>query len=96
MVRLTLYALSILLLFWLKSTAPALAATSSIECSNGTVTVSTGNNGGICAQEGAVFTCGKLQPDQAGGGCDSVGKASCGNTSGSGSCTIASHSPSSR
>ena len=91
MVRLTLYALSIPLLFWLESSAPTLAATSSIDCSNGTVTVSTGNNGGTCVQEGAVFTCGKLQPDQAGGGCDSSGKASCGNTSGSGLCSIAAH-----
>jgi hypothetical protein len=65
------------------------AATSSVKCSNGTVTVSTGSSSGTCAKEGTVITCGKNEANQAGGGCDSAGKASCGNTTGSGSCTIA-------
>ena len=63
-------------------------ATSSIKCSNGTVTVGTGDSSGTCAKTGTVFTCGEGNPNQAGGGCDAAGKASCGNTSGSGTCTI--------
>jgi hypothetical protein len=91
MTRLTSYAVAIPLLLCLGSTTPVLAATSSVKCSNGTVTVSTGTSGGTCGKEGTVFTCGKNEANQAGGGCDSEGKASCGNTSGSGSCTIAQH-----
>jgi len=89
MTRLTLCALSIPLVAWLGPT-PALAqATSSIKCSDGVVTVSTGTSGGTCVKGGTVITCGQNQPDQAGGGCDASGKASCGNTTGAGSCTIA-------
>jgi hypothetical protein len=64
------------------------SATSSIKCSNGTVTVSTGTSSGTCVKEGKVITCGKNETNQAGGGCDASGKASCGNTTGGGSCTI--------
>jgi hypothetical protein len=88
MTRLTSYAVAIPIFLWL-GLAASLAATSSIKCSNGTVTVSNGTSGGACAKEGTVFTCGKNETNQAGGGCDSDGKASCGNTLGSGSCTIA-------
>lgn len=63
-------------------------ATSSVKCSDGTVTVSTGDSSGTCVKSGSVFTCGAGQTNQAGGGCDASGKASCGNTGGAGSCTI--------
>jgi hypothetical protein len=88
--RLTLFALSIPAMFWLGSITPVLAqATSSVKCSDGTVTVSTGNNSGTCVKTGTVINCGKNSENESGGGCDSNGKASCGNTAGSGSCTIA-------
>ena len=80
-------ALALLSTFF--STGAAHAATSSIKCSNGTVTVSTGGSTGTCVKSGTVITCGQDQPNQAGGGCDASGNASCGNTSGAGSCTIA-------
>ena len=81
------------ILFWIMPGGPALAqATSSIKCSNGTVTVSTGTNEGSCTKGGTVITC-NGNGSSVGGGCDEAGKASCGNAVGSGTCTIAAVTP---
>ena len=69
---------------------PLHAATSSIVCGSHTVTVSTGGTGGSCVKSGTVITCNDNGTGTSvGGGCDAGGAASCGNSVGAGTCTIA-------
>ena len=82
MARLVLFVLLMGMLSSL-ATVPAFAqATSSVQCRAGIVIVS--------MKEGTVITCGKNEENQAGGGCDFDGNASCDNAVGIGSCTIVS------
>ena len=73
--------------------APAIASTSSIKCSSGTVTVSSGESG-RCTNTGRNITCTNGEGTTvAAGACNSAGVATCSNTSINGSCTISHPSP---
>jgi hypothetical protein len=66
-------------------------ATNSVKCTDGVVSVSTGDSSGTCVKKGLVINCTSGGGgNTAQGGCDLNGRATCGSTStGSGSCTIA-------
>jgi hypothetical protein len=100
MARSILFALSMGIMLSSLATVPAFAqATSSVKCSDGVVTVSTGS-GGRCTNKDNVINCQNpaskkgLQSDWAYGGCDNKGKAMCGDSEGHGSCTITREAPS--
>lgn len=74
----------------------AQAATTSVKCPNGTVTASTGSNGGQCSTSGPNGkTVGCSDGGNTSGGyCDkTTGMATCGTSVGSGSCTISKKKP---
>jgi hypothetical protein len=80
----TLYALSIVAS--LCPMDPALAAASGIKCGNGNVNVSV--SGGHCSNYTTQVVCTNSKGDSAVGSCSTGGVASCGDSSGSGSCVI--------
>jgi hypothetical protein len=69
------------------STARA-QATTSVKCKDGTVTVSTGDSSGTCTKKGLVINC-TSGGAKAQGGCDLNGRATCSDSTGSGTCNIA-------
>jgi len=85
------FVVGIVLTLGLGTATLASAATNSIKCSNGTVTVSTGGGTGACVKvsAGQKLTCQIGSTEVASGGCDANGKASCGDTLATGTCTIA-------
>ena len=86
MTRWTVYALSIPILFWLSSIDAALAASIGLKCQKGNVNISVA--GGSCEKGlGGVISCSNSKGDYTSGVCDD-GVATCGGTSGAGSCAI--------
>jgi hypothetical protein len=97
--RLILFELSLVGMLSSIATVPAFAqASTSVKCSDGTVTVSTGG-GGRCTNKDKVIDCENPaskageESDWAIGGCGAQGKAVCGDSQGKGSCTITRQKP---
>ena len=65
----------------------ARAATISKKCASGTVTVSTGTNTGACITIGGSVSCSDKGTKVSSGNCTGD-KATCGDASGAGTCTI--------
>ena len=87
MTRWTLYSLSIATLFWLSSIDAALAASIGLKCQKGNVNISVA--GGSCEKGlGGVISCSNSKGDYTSGVCNNDGVATCGGTSGGGSCAI--------
>ena len=87
MTRWILCALSIPTLFWLSSIDAALAASIGLKCQKGNVNISVA--GGSCKKGvGGVISCVNSKGDYASGVCNDDGVATCGGTSGNGSCAI--------
>ena len=87
MTRWTLYSLSIATLFWLSSIDAALAASIGLKCQKGNVNISVA--AGSCEKGlGGVISCSNSKGDYTSGVCNDDGVATCGGTSGGGSCAI--------
>ena len=86
MTRLALCAVSIAVFLWLGSMESALAASIGLKCQKGNVNISV--TGGSCETGiGGVIRCTNSKGDSAEAVCND-GVATCGGTSGSGSCVI--------